>query len=196
VTIVFCLLLFYGVDFIYNQVSKAGFSKRLRGQFHSFAKELSAECGLSEERIHKLLEEKFGKSRARVLAHSAINFFQPSKRQNNAPILIGSNRIDKQTVAEVPSDAQIEEANVPEITKPFEDVAIELHAQDVDRAKQGWAAIISAVSPKRIRMELYPPIKPDELYTKTHIRGDVMVVYTKRSDGSYKPSIAHLMKLR
>jgi hypothetical protein len=196
VTIVFCLLLFYGADFVYNQISKAGFSRRLRGRFHEFAKELSAECGISEERIHKLLEDKFGKSRTRVLAHSAINFFLPSKHQNNAPILIGSNKIDQATVAEVPSDAQIEEASVPEITKPFDDVVIELHAQDIDHARQGWAAIIPAVGPKRIRMELYPPIKPDDLYTKKRIRADIMVVYTKRSDGSYKPAIAHLMNLK
>jgi hypothetical protein len=196
VTIVFCLLLFYGIDFIHSQVSKAAFSKRIRSHLDEFAKDLSAESGISEERIHKLITEKFGKSRARVIAYAALRVFQPSKRQNNAPVMLGRTRIERETVAEIPSDAQIESANVTEITQHLQDVQIELHAQDVDRAKQGWAAIIPKVSSKRLRLELYPPIKPEELYTKTKIRGDVMVVLSRKSDGTYKPSMAHLLNVR
>lgn len=196
VTIAFCLLLFYGIDFLYSQVSKKAFSRRIRAHLNEFTKELSAEFGISEERIHKLVEDKFGKSRARVIAHAALNVFQPSKRQNNAPVLLGKTKIDHETVSEIPSDAQIEAADVTELTQHLEDVQIELHAQDLDRSRQGWAAIIPKVSSKRLRLELYPPIKPEDLYTKTKIRGDVMVVLSKKADGSYKPSMAHLLNIR
>jgi hypothetical protein len=196
VTIIFCLLIFYGVDFVYAQVNKGARSKHIRKQLEDVSEELARETGLAQERITQVLEAKFGKSGLRVLASAAVKFFTVSKHANNAPVSISKRTVDKETVAEVPSEAQIEEANVPEIVQQFENVEIELHAQDVDRAKTGWAAVVPQVSPKRLRMELYPPIKPEDIYTKSRIQGDVAVVLQKKSDGSYKPTTIHLMKIR
>jgi hypothetical protein len=159
-TLAFCLLLFYGAESIYTQVNKKVFSKRIREQFDAVAKELSGECNVSEERIKNILEKRYGKSRIRILAQSALSFFKPSKRQSDAPIKIGHRVIDSETVSEIPTDAQIQGADVPEIARPFSDVLIELHAQDVDRTKQGWAAVVPEISPKRLRMEIEPPLKP------------------------------------
>jgi hypothetical protein len=157
VTIMFCLLAFYGVEYIYSQVNGKAFSKRLRAHTDELTKELSRETGVSEEKIKSILESKFGKGRIRVLGHAALSFFAPSKRESNAPVVIGNKRFDSETIAEIPSEAQIEEANVPEIMRPFESVQIELHAQDMDHAKQGWAAVVPTVTSKRLRMEIYPP---------------------------------------
>jgi hypothetical protein len=153
----FCLLAFYGVEYIYSQVNGKAFSKRLRAHTDELTKELSRETGVSEEKIKSILESKFGKGRIRVLGHAALSFFAPSKRESNAPVVIGNKRFDSETIAEIPSEAQIEEANVPEIMRPFESVQIELHAQDMDHAKQGWAAVVPTVTSKRLRMEIYPP---------------------------------------
>ncbi|HWA30053.1 MAG TPA: hypothetical protein VG867_03095 [Rhizomicrobium sp.] len=196
VTVIFCVLLFYGVDAVYTQLNKGAFSKRLRAQLKDVTTELSRECGLSEEKIAHILESKYGKSRLRLIAHAATNFFTVSKRANNAPVMISNRNLDHEYVSEVPSDAQIEEGDVPEIVRQFENVQIEIHAQDVDRTRVGWAAIVPSVAPKRMKMELYPPIKPEDLYTKRHIRGDIAVVFEKKADGSYKPSLFHLMAIK
>lgn len=197
VTLIFCVVLFYGADFIYSQVNRGAFSKRIRKHLKDAIKELSGESGISEERISQILEKAYGKSRIRVLAQSAINFFQPSKNANNAPILISDDRkIARATVADVPSEAQIEEAEVPQLVQQFENVQIEIHAQDVDRTKSGWAAVVPKVTQKRLKMELAPPLKPSDVYLKQHIRGDVMVILQKRSDGSYQPTTVHLMHIR
>jgi hypothetical protein len=195
-TLCFCMLLFYGAEAIYSQVSKKGHSKRLREQFDSIAKELAGESGIAEERIKKILEAKYGKSRLRILAQSAIGFFSPSKHQDNAPIVIGRRRIDRETVAEVPSDIEIEGSDVREVARQFKDIAIELHAQDVDNVKRGWAGVAHEISPKRLRIELEPPIKPEQIYRKSKIRGDVMLVSRKRPDGSFHPAVLHLLDIQ
>lgn len=195
-TIAFCLLLYHGADFIFSQVNKNSFSKKIRAQSESLATELADECGISKERVQTILEKQYGKSRLRTIAQSALSFVAPSKRHNNVPILIGGRRIDSDIIKEIPSESQIESADVPDIARPHNNVLIDLHAQDVDRTKSGWAAVIPEISPRRLKMEIYPPIRPEDLYTKTRIRGDVMLISNKKTDGSYQPTTFHLINIR
>ena len=190
----FCLLLFYGADSIYSQVSKGAHSRRIRQHLDSVTKELAGECRISEERIKKILETKYGKSRLRILAQSAISFFKPSKPQDNAPVMISGRKIDRETIKEVPSEAEIESAEVPEVARPYKDVLIELHAQDVD--KHGWAGIVPEISPRRLRIELEQPIKLEDIYTKQKIRADIMLLSRKHADGSYRPSAVHVLDIK
>ncbi|MEJ0074647.1 MAG: hypothetical protein WDO17_04230 [Alphaproteobacteria bacterium] len=194
-SLAFVILLLYGAEAIRNQVSKKAYSQRIRQQLDSVARELSGECGVSEERIKKILEKQYGKSRLRVLTRAAIDFFRPSKRDHNAPVVIGNTNIDADTISEIPNEAEIEGADAPEISRMVRDVTIELHAQDVDRAKQGWAGVVREIAPKRIRIELEPPIKPEQVYMKSIVRGDAMLVLRKRADGSYHPAALHLLDI-
>jgi hypothetical protein len=195
ISLIFIILAFYGIDFIYTQVSHGAFSRRIREKFDDLTKELSKETGLSEERITSVLQSKYGKSRVRVLAHSALGLFSPSKRRHNAPVIIDQRRIEPPTIADIPNEAQIDAADVPETVKPYEDVQIELHAQDIDRTKQGWAAVVPKIGNKRLRMEIYPPIKPEDIYTKKRLRGDIMLISKKRPDGTYQPAMFHLVNI-
>lgn len=196
ITLIVAALIFYGIDFVHTQMSKAALAAKVRGQFNETIKEISAESGVSEEKIGRILEERFAKGRLRILSSTAIKFFAPSKRSENAPILLGAKTISKETVQDVPSDAQIEEADVPEIVQQHQNVKIDLHAHDADRATVGWAASVANIAPNRIKLELAPHIKPAELFTKRTVKGDIAVMLRKQSDGSYKPSVLHLMNLR
>jgi hypothetical protein len=195
VALIFCIVAFYGISFIYSQVNRGAFSKHIRDMFEDCTKELSKETGLSEEKITSILQAKYGKSRLRVLAHSALNLFSPSKRNRNAPVIIDGRRIGSDIIADIPSDTQIDSAEIPETVKAFEDVQIELHAQDMDHSKQGWAAVVPKIGNKRLRMEIYPPIRPEEIYTKTRLRGDIMLVSRKKADGTYQPAMFHLLNI-
>jgi hypothetical protein len=126
------------------------------------------------------------------MARAAFVFW----RQHNAPIKIGRKIIETDLVSEIPTDAEIESANVPEIGRPMADVLIELHAQDMDRAKQGWAGVVPEISPRRLRIEIEPPIKPELIYMKSKIRADVMLISHKRPDGSYQPSVIHVLDVK
>lgn len=86
---------------------------------------------------------------------------------------------------------------VPQETSfPAEDVDIELHAQDIDRSGGGWAAVIPQISTDRLRMKLYPSIRPEVIYTRTKIRGDVVVISRATEDGTMEVYLFHLVRLR
>lgn len=194
--LLFTLIVLYGADFIYKQVNKVGVGSHIRAQLDSLVKELAAECGVDEDRVRKLMDARFEKRRLSNLIRSTAQFFSPSKRQGNAPILIGSRRVGSDIVAEFPNDAAIQDFDDSESSKLLQNVEIELHAQDVDRAGQGWAGVIRQVSSDRLRMVIYPPVKPEDIYTKQRITGDVVVLSRRASDGSMVPYLVHLIQLR
>jgi hypothetical protein len=124
-----------------------------------------------------------------------LRFFRPSKSQGSVPIKVGERKFGKEVISEVPSDVTIAEFEDEEPSEEIKNVEIELHAQDIDRSKQGWAGVVPAVSKKRLRMEIYPTIKPEQIYTRPRVRGDVIVVSKRNEDGELEPYMFHLMKL-
>lgn len=196
VTVIFCLILFYGADFVYRQIVKAGGASRIAGQLDGLIKDVSGHLGVDETHVRGLLEKRYDKKRLPMLLKSAVQFFAPSKRQGNAPITIGRRRVDTDTVAEFPNDARIQDFDDQESTKMLENVEIELHAQDLDRARQGWAGVIRQVSPNRLRMDVFAPIKTEEIFGRKRIRGDVVIVSRREPDGTMEPYMFHLVQVR
>ena len=125
---------------------------------------------------------------------AAVKFASPSKGDNNAPIQVGEHRLEREDVAEVPAIAQPAEEEADR-QEPFEDVEIELHAQDLDKSSQGWAGIPKGHSQARLRMDLYPPISPTELWGKDKERGDIILVSRVRN-GRATPYMFHVVRLR
>lgn len=128
--------------------------------------------------------------------HAALQFFRPSKEHGNAAVRVGTRRIEPRIVATIPGEAQMFDFDDGATSRQITDVTIELHAQDVDRLKKGWAAVIPSVSKQRVRMELYPPIRPVDIYTKTQIFGDVIAVFKTNVAGEAEPSLYHLVRLK
>jgi hypothetical protein len=195
VTILFCLLLFYSVDYLYRQLPGAG-APKIKRQLDGLVREVARECGIAEDKVRDLLQERYSKGRLKSLVHSTLGVFAPSKRQANAPLAIGNRHIDSETVASVPNDAQMLEFEEQQTTRPIENADIELHAQDIDRTKTGWAAVVKGVSDKRLRMELYPPIKPEHIYTKQRVRGDIVLLSRPNRSGEMEPYLIYLVRLR
>lgn len=195
VTLAFCLLLFYGADFLYHQIHKVAQSFRIRKQLDSLISEISRDCSIPEEKIKTLLEDRYSKKRIKSIANASVRVFLPSKNQMNAPLLIGNRHIERETVAEFPGEARIVELEEEETSRQLQGVEIELHAQDIDRSKQGWAAVIPSVTKRRLRMELYPPIKPEQIYTRPKVKGDVVVVSRRTPQGTMEPYMFHLLRV-
>jgi hypothetical protein len=195
VTLLFCLVLFYGADFIYKQIAKVAEGSKIRAQLDGLVREVAAQCRVEEDIIREKLEARFQKKRLANLIQTTVDFFSPSKRQGNAPVLIGSRRFDTDTVSEFPGEAQIREFEEEESNNYYERVGIELHAQDVDRSRVGWAGVIPSLSDRRLRMQVYPPIKPEEIYTREKITGDVIVLSRRAPDGSMEPYMFHLIRV-
>jgi len=195
VTVLFLLLTFYGADFVFQRVNKMFAHSRIREQLDGLVTEVAKEFKTTEDKVRDVLSQRYNNStRRKLLAKGAIRIFTPSKRQNNSALTIGDKRIEPILVSEIPSDAQILDAEETDTHAPVENVKIELHAQDLDRAKAGWAGVIPELSQRRLRMELYPPIKPDDLYTKTSVRGDIILVSKRNRSGRIEPYMFHLVR--
>ena len=196
ITVLFCLLLFYGADQIYQRLTKITSGSRIRAQLDGLIAEVSRECHVPEEKIKKLLAQRYTGTRFIILAQAVIRLFTPSKKQNNAEMQIGDKRIEPQLIEDIPSDISLLNLDEPDTTELLENMKIELHAQDVDRARRGWAGVIKEISPNRLRMEIYPPIKPEDIYTKQEVTGDVILISRNGGAGKKEPYMFHLVKLR
>ncbi len=197
VSILFIVLLFYGAGFVYRLVNKAADKNILQEQLGDMVRDVAKEFHLTEDRIKQVLDNRYGSapSRIKLLAKAAIRVFTPSKRQNNGAILIGDRRIEPRIVAEVPADTRVLEIDEPPNMTPIENVRIELHAQDVDRARSGWAAVIPEISQDRLRMQIYPPLKPENIYTRSEIVGDIILVSRRSETGIMEPYMFHLVRM-
>jgi hypothetical protein len=198
VTVLFLLLLFYGVDFVYQRITKTVEGSHIRAELDKAVTEVAREFRVSEDHVKGILSTRYSKSpRIKLLARAAVRVFHPSKQQYNAGMLInGTHRIEPRLIAEVPSDAQLLDTDDEDTSAPLENVRIELHAQDMDRAKTGWAAVVPELSPNRLKMTLFPPLKPEDIYTQKEVTGDIVLVSRRGKNGKMEPHTFHLVRLR
>ncbi len=196
VSLIFIVVVFFAGQFIFDAAGKLIERAKYGRQYGALVKEIASMLNKSEDEVRRLMKDQFGGARIHSLLGSASRVLQPSKNQGNAPLTINGRAISSDLLAEFPSKAQALEEEPGPVSDPLENVEIRLHAQDMDHNKQGWAAVVPALSPKRIRMHLYPPIKPADIYTKTSIRGDVLVESRRNESGETEPVRVHLIRLR
>ncbi len=195
VTLCVLIVLFYGADYAYRKFFDATSSKHIKRQLNGLIGDLARDTGKSESDIRQVLEEKYTGVRLRTIAKAAGQFLLPSKRARNAPITVGKRTIDRDTIAEMPGGDISEVVEPDSASEVFQDVLLEVHAQDMDRANQGWAATIPGVLDKRLRMQILPPVTPEDIYTRENVRGDVVLVSEKDEAGNYTPKVIHLIRV-
>ena len=194
-SVLFLLMLFYGVDYAYKRISKIVEGTYIQTQLDGLIAEVATKFKIPEDRLRKVLDERYGKDRLRPLVKASLRVFRPSKQHGNAAMRIGGRRIEPRVVAEVPGDAQALDLEEPPQTRNLTDVEIELHAQDLDHNRHGWAAVVPSVSKQRARLELYPPIRPIDIYTLPKVRGDVIAVFKEGAKGQQVPAQYLLVRL-
>jgi len=195
VTVLVMLLLFYGADYAYRRITANTSSAKIKGMFDGLVADTARLTNKSEDQVRAVLEEKYGKTKIKRLASAAAKFFSPAKHEKSVRVIAGPIEVPYDVVEEIPTVGEIEEIKAEETSTPYPNVEIELHAQDMDKRKAGWAGVVPSVSSERMRMHVYPTIQPEEIYLKQRLRGDVIVMAKKQADGSYKPYLFHLVKL-
>ena len=104
-SIVFLLLLLYGADFAYRKIAGIAHSTIIQEQLDNVVTEICSQCSLSEQKLRKILDERFGKGGMRSLVRATSRVFRPAKRHGNSGFRVGGHRIEPRLVAEVPGDA-------------------------------------------------------------------------------------------
>lgn len=187
-TVVFLVVLFYGAGLAIDVARKAFTDSLPREKLNELIDILALETGKSSADVRKIVESRFQKpAAAKRVVTQAKRFFQPSQKDKNAPVTFDRDTIASEVVAEVPYSAESDKPQDFDRYEPHEAIALELHAQDRDRAATGWAAIARDISDKRLKVRVMEPVQPAELWGVDEIVADVVVISKLTSDG-YVPS--------
>lgn len=186
-TVTVLAVAFYGAGMAIDVVKKTFADSLPRSKFEELVQLLALETGKSPSELREIIQARFGKpSAARRLVSNAKRIFLPSQRERNAPVVFDRDRIPSETLREIPYVGEAEEKTDFDRYKPLQNVLLELHAQDRDKAATGWAAVASEVSEKRLKVRVMQPVEPAELWGHDTITANIVVVSKLTSDG-YQP---------
>jgi hypothetical protein len=194
VTVVVLTIMFYGVGAIKTMVFGSP-DGPARPQLGKLITELSCLTGISEEKLRQRLDDRYGEKKPWKRLKEAVQLvFQPSKRQSSVPVQINDRLIEREVVRDIPVDWEIAKAEENEPFRSFEDVLLDIHAQDKDHAGKGWAALIANIADRRVPLKLMTGVSAADLWGRDSVRGDVTVLYGRVADGMV-PKAIHLHRL-
>lgn len=113
------------------------------------------------------------------LATDAIHIIKPAKKTESAEIIfdnIQDLKVTKNTVSSIPSYLYQEDEDA-EHFEDLKDVFLEIRAMDLDRKRQGWAAVVPAYSKERAKLQIDAIINLESLKGKSKLKGDVTLVW-------------------
>lgn len=155
----------------------------------------ASRVSIPEEQVTEALANALGK-RTVTVGKVAMDFLSPARRHNARAIsLPDGTEISQKAIKALPSDADIARYQPPVETETYEGVSVIFLRHDKMKPKD-WAAVVGEVSPDRMPLHLAPDIKPEELFTRESVIGDVLVTSVLNAEGDYVPSIYYLSKVR
>lgn len=196
ITVLAVIIAIYGIDFVMKRINAGVGKPKVQQMLDGLIDDAAQLTNKTPEEIRAILESKYSKNKLREIGRAAIKAITPSKREGGLPAKFNNILLPAEVVSEIPSNDDLDEVEPDETFEHRDDVEIELHAQDKDRNKSGWAGVLKGISEKRLKMQLYPEIKPEDIFNKDVIRGDVLLVLRVKEDGSYYPHSFHLKNLR
>jgi len=130
------------------------------------------------------------------LAKNAVKVITPAKRDPNASVKFNNNdqlSILPETVKAMPT--HIIEPEEEEFIEDFEAIEIEVRATDLDSTKRGWAAVVPALSKKRIRLQLDPTVDPEKLAELRNITAKATIIFGHDKDYNKVPKLIFLREV-
>lgn len=157
--------------------------------------QISSVVGQDPQFIEKALERCLPPSKRKKLIPKVADFLRPGKKDKNAKIeLAKAPDIEAAALAEFPSDADLKSVDDSKIID-VEGATIDIRGTDRDKINTGWGAVIIGDDrfPKRLPMDLYPTVNPEELAQHQEVRANLAVECERRADNSLRPKRIHLL---
>lgn len=203
VTVIVMLIAIYGISRAYEALFPGRSMDNLDQAKEGLLTKAVKMTGVAAHRIAGAIEVLFtGRSR-RVLVGASQKVFAPTRNQSGASIrdrkgttLIPEAAVrDAQAASNLPYEA--DEEDKPIATSEFHsDVRIILHAMDRDRKRQGWAGHCPDLFDERIQMFLEKTLRPDTIFGKDEIRGDILLTSEEDEKGDMRPKEFLLIQVR
>jgi hypothetical protein len=130
------------------------------------------------------------------LAKHAVKIVNPAKRDSTASITFNGDSklsVGNDAVKAMPSSTKDPEDI--EVVDDFANVTLEIRAIDLDSTKRGWAVVVPELHKKRVRLQLDPTVKVEDLFDKRTIQGNVTVVFGFDKENQRVPKLVFLRSI-
>jgi hypothetical protein len=129
------------------------------------------------------------------VAKAALEFIRPAKREAGSIISGGGAVISAQTIAEAPSELDMEMQDDEEPSESIQKQVVVIHATDIDHSKSGWAGHLPGRWNHRLRMQIYPGIDNKSIFGKTQVVADIILVSKPDRKGQMTPYLFHVLRV-
>lgn len=196
VTVLVLMTAAYVVDGAVERLMPGKSSKALKAEYENKREIVARLLQITPEQVEAAVSSRYSQGREKSVFQRAVDFFLPAKIDGEVAIESDDPavRIGEDAVAEVPDAidyAQIGDTH----SYTLEAATIEIHRADRDENKHGWRGVIRDVTPRKVRIELNADLRPDDLYGKTVVTGDVTVVEELQPEGGYAVKAYHLVRV-
>ncbi len=167
----------------------------ITGDNNVVIQQISSMIGQDNATIEKALERSLPPAKRKQLIPKVADFLRPSKKDKSAKIEIANAPdINSQALAEFPCDAELKAVD-DSTTIDVADAKIDIRGTDRDKINSGWGAVIIGDErfPKRLPMDLYPTVDPEELARHQQVIANLLIECERRADKSLKPKRIHLI---
>lgn len=198
VTVLVMLIAIYGISAMFKKLFPGREPKHLDDEYHRLITVAGDYINVTPDQVDAAVRETVEGQKRRPTETAARRFFSPVRGRKNRGIRgRGAASISEEAIAEVPSEVfALDDEAEKTSTRIENDVQIVLHAADRDRAVHGWAGHIPGHLDTRVKMQVDKAIKPERLFGRRAIRGDVLIVYDVTPEGEKVAREFHLLAIR
>lgn len=167
----------------------------ITGDNNVVIQQISSVVGQDPYFIEKALERSLPPSKRKKLIPKVADFLRPAKKDKSAKIeLANAPDIEPEALAEFPNDADLESVDDSRVID-IESASIDIRGTDRDKINTGWGAVILGDDrfPKRLPMDLYPTVDPEELAKHQNVTANLAVECERRPDNTLRPKRIHLL---
>ena len=168
---------------------------QITGDNNIVIQQISSVVGQDPLFIEKALERRLLPSKRKKLIPKVADFLRPSKKDPNAKIeLANAPDIEATALQEFPNDADLSSVDDSTVID-VEGATIDIRGTDRDKINTGWGAVIVGDErfPKRLPMDLYPTVDPEELAQHQQVNANLAIECERRPDHTLKPKRIHLL---
>lgn len=189
VTVAVMMVAFFVLDSIFHTVKDFRNVRREKDRMIQAVADL---LGKPRDEVEQELHDRFSDKPNKSLLNSIIRMFRPVTLDPGSEMHLSSGHIiDSDVIKEVPTDTTPDTDEATHV-EHLNDAVLDVHSSDKDYQKQGWAAVIDSISPKRVPLLLAPTVDQAALFGKNTVRGDVIIFKQKDASGDFVPSKYYL----
>lgn len=202
VTLIFLVIALYGIETAWAMFKKSKDDSQkpepnlsITNNYGTVLNYTGNMMGVSPAELDHAVRQAIPQKQKSRIAKAALAFIRPAKNEKGASIQGAGQLISAATIEESPSELDIVLGDDDEIQEPFNQVEVIIHAKDKDHSSSGWAGHITGICDRRLKMKLFPSIKPPQIFGKDRIVADIILMSKIQDGGVMTPYLFHILNV-